>query len=915
MQEETLESVAKATVLASAQGPRQGTPPTFESERKRSAERRRVLRVVRPGIDDGTAWGLSLSGGGIRSATFSLGVLQGLLKSRVRPGAVSEPTADMGPGSPLLRQFDYLSTVSGGGYIGGFFGSLFTRGRLRPNQNVPDAQADLDAAEAAYTVLGAEPPGRLRRDMSFDPARPGDTMLAWLRENGRYMAPTGSGDLFYAFAMAVRNWVAMQFVLGTMILFAFAALAFSRTVLVSSGASFAGVSFANIERSMLPGDSGLIWWSPLGWGVIAVALAWVGPAGLAFWQTHPGPGETLAARPRRLSAPVCMIGGMGAFLLALPLIVRYVVNQGADQGPWAHIAYVLWVFGAMSVASVIWYLLTCGGSGNTIATQRVVLTRRLASGLLLLTTIGLVAFVDTVAQTIYLQWSQKAAWATPASIAAVLVYGVRRIALASSEKQRTGLMKMIPLAAIATGAALALLVMLMILWDLVVLWISWGGEPAAQGALIAVNDYRFKILLITLLAAAVLMREAGKYPGFLNLASLQGLYAARLTRAYLGGSNRERFDNSDRESRSVAEPHRKDPITVEDYYANPLMPIHLVNVCVNQNNDPAEQLVQRDRKGKPLALVPGGFSLDGKLYAMPDPRASGNEMDVELGIGEWIGVSGAAVSTGMGRASGFGFSLLLTLANVRLGRWWRSGVFQGEASGTGEQKGAAGEKDAERKGAEKKRKRGRGSLTTQRYLLSELRGSFYGTNRERQYLSDGGHFENTAIYELLNAERKISLVVCADSGCDPNYAFADLANLIRLARIDFGIEIEVDDGVASHPALGRVFGTVEDFAPGGPVSQKCALLLNVFRGSASSDAGVPDLKIVLLKPRRLSTTVADVVQYQKANPEFPQEPTSDQFFDEAQWESYRRLGFEVAHRVFGVEDPAYQRDLWTKLLR
>ena len=44
--------------------------------------------------------GLALSGGGIRSAMFSLGVLQALA------------------GRNLLKYVDYLSTVSGGGYIG-----------------------------------------------------------------------------------------------------------------------------------------------------------------------------------------------------------------------------------------------------------------------------------------------------------------------------------------------------------------------------------------------------------------------------------------------------------------------------------------------------------------------------------------------------------------------------------------------------------------------------------------------------------------------------------------------------------------------------------------------------------------------------------------------------------------------------
>ena len=54
--------------------------------------------------------GLALSGGGIRSATFNLGVLQGMAK------VLNERT-----GKGMLPLFDYLSTVSGGGYIGSWF--------------------------------------------------------------------------------------------------------------------------------------------------------------------------------------------------------------------------------------------------------------------------------------------------------------------------------------------------------------------------------------------------------------------------------------------------------------------------------------------------------------------------------------------------------------------------------------------------------------------------------------------------------------------------------------------------------------------------------------------------------------------------------------------------------------------------
>ena len=53
--------------------------------------------------------GIALSGGGIRSATFCLGIFQGLAKQK------------------LLSKIDYMSTVSGGGYFGSFYGRLFTR--------------------------------------------------------------------------------------------------------------------------------------------------------------------------------------------------------------------------------------------------------------------------------------------------------------------------------------------------------------------------------------------------------------------------------------------------------------------------------------------------------------------------------------------------------------------------------------------------------------------------------------------------------------------------------------------------------------------------------------------------------------------------------------------------------------------
>ncbi len=97
--------------------------------------------------------GLAFSGGGIRSATFNLGFLQG--------------AAALG----LLKQFDYLSTVSGGGYIGAWFAAWVLReGGLEPR---PPTDDDV---KHELAKLSADEEGKTARAL----------LAAWLRpERGR----------------------------------------------------------------------------------------------------------------------------------------------------------------------------------------------------------------------------------------------------------------------------------------------------------------------------------------------------------------------------------------------------------------------------------------------------------------------------------------------------------------------------------------------------------------------------------------------------------------------------------------------------------------------------------------------------------------------------------------------------------
>ena len=864
--------------------PRIDTDEAYGGEWQRIENRRKTLGL-QPGMTgEDSAWGLALSGGGIRSATFCLGVLQALAKASPPESArrpTDEPSKEIDPPC-ALSLFDYLSTVSGGGYIGSFFCSLFVPGRLwaqDPPQKTGNPQEDearkkqfsIGAAIDAYRALQYEPPGRIRSSERYDDkTEPGKGPMAWLRENGRYLTPTGAGDLLYGVALAIRNWCAVHYVLGTMLLLAISLVAFGRCLLTLLG-PWDDLEKWLLERVLSQVDRGLIWWSPL-WLLPAVlASVALVPLGIAFWLTHPPPGKTEQQPPRIWSvAPIAELVLAGFIAAAAWAAWKVLLHD-----EWTKVIIGLAVVAAVAALGFVWFVLTRGRL-KTIAEHRVRLTRWLASALQWVLMLSGLALIDTMGQTLYRYAHED--WTTvvkPAAVTGAVMWLIQNIAKLVDEKKKPDWLAKVPLSLLAGIAGVCLLLVVAMFWALLVQWVQWAGFPPDPGYLY--DATQCEVLGGLVVIAALLAITSGQFPGFINLSTLQSLYGARLTRAYLGASNGKRFEQGTegKKVRSVAEPVGSDQIGHDQYYApDVLAPLHVVNVTMNQTTDRAEQLVQRDRKGKPLAILPQGFSIDGNHYEFA-PGPTNTEIGATLSMGQWIGTSGAAFSTGLGRATSLGTSLLLGLANVRLGRWW--------ASGCGEDKSRRFEWLF-------------GKLfKTQTFLYSEFLAQFHGLRREWQYLSDGGHFENTAVYELLRPERKLRVIVVCDCGCDHPYQFEDLANLIRLARIDFGIELTLDEGVAGVDKLKDVFGHPDEVAK--KKNDKCAVLLNVF-DTRPSRKTEPRCRIVLVKPKLVQSLPVDVKQYADTHAAFPQEPTSDQFFDEAQWESYRKLGFEIGSRIF-----------------
>jgi len=176
-------------------------------------------------------------------------------------------------------------------------------------------------------------------------------------------------------------------------------------------------------------------------------------------------------------------------------------------------------------------------------------------------------------------------------------------------------------------------------------------------------------------------------------------------------------------------------------------------------------------------------------------------------------------------------------------------------------------------------------------------------------LSDGGHFENLGLYELVR--RGCSYVLVIDAGCDENYAFEDLGNAVRKIRVDLGISIRFrgfhvgpDQPSASGGASRLVSGSGRYVAIGEIQYSR-------------RDPSLEDGKLLYVKPAIFAhDEPIDVRNYGRTNPKYPHEPTTDQWFSESQFESYRALGEHIVWTVSGTTGaqpaPATIADLFAR---
>ncbi|MGB7230267.1 MAG: hypothetical protein WBD19_01245 [Candidatus Acidiferrum sp.] len=849
--------------------------------------------------------GLAFSGGGIRSATFNLGVLQALAKRN------------------LLRSIDYVSTVSGGGYIGGWLMGWMHHQEL----GIRDIESRLST-----------PPSM--------PGQAGDLPeIHFLRDYSNYLTPRKGlfgGDFLAFLASYLRNTFLNQIILVLALL---SLLLVPRSILYllhlleDCEQNLQGTVSCTLQPFMQSQYFALA--CGFFFGLVAIIfiglnLETVDPrkGKRNFWFAYP------AAVHALIIVPLIFSSAFIAYAFSQLFMQWGIIDHPAFYAPF--LGFVLY-FGMWAIACAVrfffrlarrhsgtggpaigWILLTAAATGLLIGYLFVPYAHILipnlpegdkpysnwhvmtfgapvAIGLMLLAGVIHIGFMGRSMGDPHREWwGRLGGWLMLAaflwlSLFLISIYFPPELErLLHWEAHRTGhpvtasgvavwilstaygvffgksgktskwdpdapfTKKLMALAAKLSPYIFILGVLLgLSLFDAYLA--SWlkhlTPSPFAAPSPFA-YDARVPLLCLIFFAAALFV----SWRVDINEFSIHYLYRNRLVRCYLGasvpGRNAQPFTGFSEED-NLALGKLKIPAGSTDPKDG--RPLPILNTSLNVVR--GEELALQARKARSFALTPtySGFtrvppsSRDWDAAYGPTEKLACKLPGFKDGatLGTAVAISGAAASPNMGFYSEPGLAFLMTLFDVRLG-WW-----VGNPLRDGWEKGSPSV----------------GFLC----LLQELLGTASDESKY-VYLSDGGHFENLAIYELVR--RRCKLIIAGDASCDSAYAFGDLHNAIERCRTDFGVEITVD-------GLQELMPKPSSSDPG---TVRSGAHFAVGKIRYNPNFPEEDGTIIYLKPALVGGDPQDVLAYVQNDKSFPHDTTADQWFDENRFESYRALG-------------------------
>lgn len=925
---------------------------------------------------------LCLSGGGIRSATFCLGVLQWLAQHG------------------RLKDFNYLSTVSGGGYIG----SWLVNGLCQAGKDDPAGGSDAwlqRVGQSSGSVGGAVCAGAARSaGESKDPVAP-------LRAFSNYLSPSGgmSGDAFSLVAIFIRNlllnavvWLSLlaaivavpriyvallgaadvaqsiPYAYWVFVAAAFAAIVWGVSYVVADlpqqgdapatptapSPAQRQVDAARAAGTLEPSNRfGRYCFAPIVAAAIVLSIggAWIATLRETAWWYFAfagaaahflGVGLGIPRRwcrglPMRASNPggvvvVLLVGAFGGALAAVALSQLGAAPSASEDAGNQRLLYATFAVPAMTGAFWLAMVLYAGLLGRwtdehdrewwaraTAYWLRFSLIWILAFGLVVWLPLALLDYLRAVGPTAL----QFGVGGGVLGVVTSLIGYWSDNGAALQRKARSVLraLRIKLLDAMAVAVVVATLLALSLAWSALLDrchgW-AWTrslctedlhaqteflreqqrlraeydsaansqataapGAPAAAAALAAVVDdlaigaglsasaqaYRHVLLEgaapMLLAAWAALLGLSIVLALFMgvNVFSLHGMYGNRLVRAYLGAGRSLRkphwftgFDAADNPPLAQF----NEPLRGADGRPR-LYPV--IGIALNVVSVQPDKLDWQQRKAAPFIATPWHCGAAAVGFRPTDRYLGG------MSLGRAMTISGAAASPNMGYHSSAPVTLVMALFNVRLGWWAANPGAKGKRCWSNKQPWVGLD-----------------------VAVAEATGRT-GTDGSFVYLSDGGHFDNLGIYEMVR--RRCRRIVAVDATCDGRFQWSDLLDTVRKIRVDLGIPILLPAVLPGPGRDGAVLRHIE--AP---------IRYSAHDGNDEDADGM----LIVLKPRLLRhQDPPELSAYAETSaPEgstaddprrFPHQSTADQFFDEQQFESYRLLGYTTAAAVLHKDLP------------
>jgi hypothetical protein len=337
-----------------------------------------------------------------------------------------------------------------------------------------------------------------------------------------------------------------------------------------------------------------------------------------------------------------------------------------------------------------------------------------------------------------------------------------------------------------------------------------------------------------------------------NRFSMHAFYRNRIIQCYLGPSRRASPQSDSHEGRfSSFDDFKLTECASKNYFG----PYPIFNAALNVST--GEDLSWQDRKACSFIFAPlyCGFEARRAMRRRGRRHAfvgtSSYAYDNGISAGHAMAISGAAVSPHMGYQSSRSLSFFMTTLNLRLGWWLPNPWVLGDA-------------------------RPRRVLRNRPFTLCRELFGFSDDTAEDIYLSDGGHFENLGVYELIR--RRCRVIIAVDAGQDRDLSCQSLASAVEKCRVDFGVDI----------VFGR--GSIPVGDKDGDDEGKPWALGQIEYSKARLG---PDGIIVYVKASGGIPLPWDVESYGKRHASFPQESTMNQWFSETRFESYRALGEHI----------------------